>query len=156
MQIPGILRSRILSRRLACSQAVSTRSTCRSRTVREVGAQHTGPPLPALLSLLAELGLPPAPLQWSQRQAPGLRCWDRRTGQPMDPPVLSRRQDWAMRVAVDTPGPTSPGWQGCQEDPFSCFLPCPRTSVTHVLKDQNEGDAVSQGACGSGRAQFKF
>lgn len=32
-----------------------------------------------------------------------------------------------MRVAVDTPGPTSAGWPECQEDPVSAFLPCAPT-----------------------------
>lgn len=125
-QLRRILRSRILCRRLARSQAVTRRSACRSGTVGKVGAGrrdlHFPASWPRSLSCVC-----PQPLLCSQRQALGLRFWDSRTGRPRDPPALSGRRGWARRVAVDTPGPTSPAGQGVRRALCS-LLPCPRPS----------------------------
>lgn len=45
-------------------------------------------------------------------------------------------------------GPTSSGWQGCQGGPLAAFSPDPAPSplLTHVFKDQNEGEGSWFGA----------
>lgn len=57
--------------------------------------------------------------------------------------VVQTHRSGAMHVAMDTPGLTTPVWQGCQEGPFSSFLP--PTPHIHVLKDQKKGDSKQEG-----------